>query len=205
MVLALLSIAGGLINLPEITESMHELPYLHAFGHWLEHTLGHAAHVGEFEPQVALVSTGLALGAIAVSWLLYGMRPMKEGATDPLRRILGPLFTAFNRKWWIDELYGLLIIRPYRRLAAFLADTVDWKIWHDGFHDSVLAAGFRWLARTLADPVDLGFVDRISAVLASGTGGFSRLLGRVQSGFARNYALAVFLGVVAIMSYIIFR
>jgi hypothetical protein len=57
----------------------------------------------------------------------------------------------------------------------------------------------------LADPVDLGFVDRISTVLAEGTGWFSRFLGRAQSGFVRNYALAVFFGVVAIMSYIIFR
>ena len=205
MILALLSIFGGLINLPEITGAMHDLPYLHAFGHWLEHTLGEAAHVGEFEPQVALVSTGLALGAIGLSWLLYGRRPMREGATDPLQRMLGPLFTAFNSKWWVDEFYGWLVIRPYRRLAAFLADNVDWQFWHDGFHDSFLAAGFRWLARTLAEPVDLGFVDRISAVLAEGTGWFSRFLGRAQSGFVRNYALAVFFGVVAIMSYIIFR
>jgi NADH-quinone oxidoreductase subunit L len=205
IILALLSITGGFINLPEMTEAMHGLPFVHAFGNWLEHTLGEATHAGEFELQVALISTGLALGAIALSWLLYGWKPLKAGAPDPLRRILGPIFVGMNAKWWVDELYDRLVVRPFNRLSVFLADKIDWQIWHDGFHDSTLAAGFRWLARTLADPVDLGFVDRISTVLAEGTSGFSRLLGRVQSGFARSYALAVFLGVVAIMSYIIFR
>ena len=205
MVLAALSVLGGLINLPEVFAAMHAWPILHAFQHFLEHTLGEAAHAGDFEMQVALASTGLALGAIAVSWLLYGRKPLKAGAADPLRRLLGPLFTAFNAKWWVDEFYGWLIIRPFERLSRFLADQVDWKFWHDGFHDSFLAAGFRGLARMLADPVDLGFVDRISTVLAEGTGWFSRFLGRAQTGFARSYALAVFFGVVAIMSYIIFR
>ncbi|HUF39639.1 MAG TPA: proton-conducting transporter membrane subunit, partial [Anaerolineales bacterium] len=205
IVLALLSITGGFINFPEITPAMHEWPFVHAFGHWLEHTLGHAAHIGEFELQVALTSTGLALAAIAVSWLLYGWKPLKEGAPDPLRRWIGPLFTAFNARWWVDEFYGRLIVRPFNRLSVFLAEKVDWAFWHDGFHDKFLGAGFRWLARMLADPVDLGFVDRIATVLAEGTGGLSRLLGRVQSGFVRNYVFMVFLGVVAIMSYIIFK
>jgi NADH-quinone oxidoreductase subunit L len=205
MVLAALSVFGGALNIPEITEAMHELPYLHAFGHWLEHTLGHAAHVGEFEPQVALVSTGLALFALLLAWLLYGRKPLEAGQDDPLKRFLGPIFAGMNAKWRVDEFYGWLVIRPYERLAAFLADRVDWDFWHDWFHDGVLARGFNMLARWLAEPVDLGFVDRISAVLAGGTGAFSRILSRVQSGFARNYALMVFLGVVLIMSYIIYR
>jgi NADH-quinone oxidoreductase subunit L len=204
IVLALLSVFGGALNIPEITEAMHELPYLHAFGHWLEHTLGHAAHVGEFEPQVALLSTGLALFALLLAWLLYGMRPLQEGQEDPLKRFLGPIFAGMNAKWRVDEFYGWLVIRPFNRLATFLADKVDWDFWHDGFHDNFLAKGFNWLSGWLAEGVDMGFVDRVSAVLASGTGAFSRILGRVQSGFVRNYALMVFLGVVAIMSYIIF-
>ena len=69
----------------------------------------------------------------------------------------------------------------------------------------VLAAGFNGLAHILAEPIDLGIVDNVSNWLASGTAWLSSRLGRLQSGFVRNYALMVFLGVVAIMSFIIFR
>ncbi|MFQ5615974.1 MAG: NADH-quinone oxidoreductase subunit L [Anaerolineales bacterium] len=195
VILALLSIFGGALNLPG----------LHTFANWLEHTLGHAAHAGEFQIQVAVVSTVLALIAIGVSWLLYGRKPLEADQPDPLRRILGPVFVGLNHKWWVDELYGLVVIRPYERLAAFLADKVDWQFWHDWLHDSVIASGFRGAARLLAGPIDLGFVDRVSYWLADGTSWFSRFLSRLQTGFARNYALSVFMGVVLIMGYLIFR
>ena len=205
MVLAVLSVFGGALNIPEITEAMHELPYLHAFGHWLEHSLGHAAHAGEFNPQVAITSTALALVALGIAWFFYGRKPLAAGEIDPLKKLLGPIFAGMNAKWWVDEFYGLIVIRPFQRLSAFLADKVDWDFWHDWLHDRVIAAGFRGLANGLAVNVDLGFIDRISQWLADGTSVFSRILSRVQTGFARNYALMVFLGVVAIMSYIIFR
>jgi len=196
MVLAFLSLFGGALNLPG----------LHTFAHWLEGTLGHAAHAGEFEIQVAAISTGLALLAIAIAWLFYGRKPLASTEEiDPLRRLLGPVFVGMNAKWWVDEFYGFIIIRPYTRLSAFLADKIDWDFWHDWFHDTVIAAGFRGIARLLADPIDLGFVDRVSYWLAEGTSGFSRLLSRVQSGFARNYALMVFMGVVIILGYVVLR
>jgi NADH-quinone oxidoreductase subunit L len=168
--------------------------------------MGHAAHAGAFEIQVAALSTGLALLAIAIAWFFYGRKPLAStGDIDPLRRLLGPIFVGMNAKWWVDELYGAIIIRPYNRLSVFLADKVDWDFWHDWMHDSVIVAGFRGLAHLLADPIDLGVVDRISYWLAEGTSQFSKLLSRVQSGFVRNYALMVFMGVVVILGYIVFR
>ncbi|GAB4578472.1 MAG: NADH-quinone oxidoreductase subunit L [Anaerolineales bacterium] len=196
MVLAFLSIFGGALNLPGT----------HAFGHWLEHTMGHAAHSLEFEMPIALISSGLALAAIAIAWFFYGRKPMASPEeVDPMRRLLGPIFIGMNAKWWVDEFYGWLIIRPYQRLAVFLADKVDWDFWHEWFHDSVISAGFQGLARLLADPIDLGFVDRVSYWLAEGTNNLSGLLSRVQNGFARNYALMVFMGVVVIVGYVILR
>jgi NADH-quinone oxidoreductase subunit L len=195
VVLAVLSVLGGILNLPGIA----------TLEHWLEGTLEGAAHAGEFVPFVAILSTVLALVAIAISYALYGREPMTAGQTDPLRRILGPIFNGMNAKWWVDEFYGWLVIRPYQNVAAFLADKVDWDFWHDWFHDTILASGFRGLARLLADTIDLGVVDRVSYWLADGTNLFSRLLSRLQTGFARNYALSVFLGVVLIMGYLILR
>ena len=155
---------------------------------------------------VPLISTGLALLAIFIAWFFYGRKPLASPEEiDPLRRLLGPIFVGMNAKWWVDELYGAIIIRPYHRLSVFLADKIDWDFWHEWFHDSVIAAGFRGLTQLLADPIDLGFVDRVSYWLAEGTSGFSRILSGVQNGFARNYALMVFMGVVIIIGYVIIR
>jgi len=194
MVLAALSILGGALNLPG----------LHTFTEWLEHTL-EFVHAGEFDLSVALISTGLALLAILISWLLYGRDPLKAGKPDPLKRMLGPLFTVFENKYWVDEGYKAAIIDRYNDLARFLAQTIDWNFWHDWVHDSVIARTFRGLTRFLADPIDLGFIDAIANGLADVVKRSAAGLRRLQNGFVRSYALAVLLGVVAILSYLLLK
>ena len=193
--LAALSVFGGLINLPG----------LHSFTSWLEHTLGHElAHATEFNVIVALLSTLLALGAIYLAWTLYGRNPLKEHQADPLQARLGAVFTGMQNKWLVDEFYAWLIIRPYQRLAAFLADVVDWRFLHDWVHDSLITNGFRGLARFLANPVDLGVIDGIANGLAAAATGSARVLSLFQTGFVRNYALVTFLGVVLVLGYLVF-
>lgn len=196
MVLAGLSIFGGALNLPG----------LHGLTHWLEHTLGHEfAHATEFNIIVALSSTLLALAAIYLAWRLYGRQPATDAkAQDPLQARLGGLWRGMQNKWWVDEIYEAVIIQPYRRLAAFFADTIDWRFWHDWVHDSLIGRGFRGLAHFLANPVDLGVIDGIANGLASGTHGLSKVFSYFQTGFVRNYALMVFLGVVAMLGYLVF-
>jgi NADH-quinone oxidoreductase subunit L len=109
-----------------------------------------------------------------------------------------------ENKWWVDELYGALIVRPYKRFAAFLADKVDWNFWHDWVHDSLIARGFRGLAHFLAHPVDLGVIDGIANGLAATATGLGKGLSLLQTGFVRNYALVTFLGVVIMLGYLVF-
>ncbi len=195
IILATFAVLGGALNLPGV----------HTFTHWLEHTFEtfHVhLHHGEFNIQVALVSTTLALIAIYLSWVLYGRKPLQEGDDDPLAHILGPVFIGMQNKWWIDELYELIIIGPYIQLAKFFSTTLDWDIWHDWFHDSVIAKAYKTGAKILAGPIDLGIVDGISRTLAKAVGKSSERIRKLQTGFVRNYALAVFAGVVLIISYL---
>ena len=199
MVLAGLSILGGALNLPaEIAGegASHRLTL------WLEHTI--EVHPGAFVGSVALVSTGLALFAILLSWLLYGREPLAARRPDPLRRILGPIFTVFENKYWVDQVYRVLFVDRYADLARFLADRVDTAFLHDWFHDTVLARGFTGLTHFFADPIDLGIIDGIANGLAAATKNAASSLRRVQNGFVRSYALAVLLGVVAILGYLLF-
>ncbi|MEI6288999.1 MAG: NADH-quinone oxidoreductase subunit L [Chloroflexota bacterium] len=193
MVLAALSIFGGMLNIPGV----------HTLTLWLEHTIKITSR--EFNPTVALVSTGLALLAIFASWWLYLRKPMEAGQIDPLKKMLGPLFTGMENKWYIDEAYWFLIVDRYVDLARFLAQTVDWDFWHEWFHNSVVARGFVGLTRFLADPVDLGVVDKVSKVLADAVQGSANSLRKIQNGFVRSYALSVMLGVVAILGYLLLK
>ena len=196
VVLALLSVLGGLLNLPG----------WHALGTWLEHTHEYF-HTGAFSPLVAGISTLVALAGIALGYRVYYLAPRTTAdAADQLQPALGSMFGFLRGKWFVDELYDAVIVRPFERGARSLAFALDWNLWHDGFHDSVLAAGFRTLAAFLSGPVDKTVIDR----LFDGLAGAVRILGsrnlqRVQTGYVRNYALGVVLGVVAVMGYFVSR
>ncbi|HSG25000.1 MAG TPA: NADH-quinone oxidoreductase subunit L [Anaerolineales bacterium] len=202
VVLAILSTLGGFMNWP--FESGLEP---HRFGHWLEYTLkvslGHELHIPEFSFSVAIQSTLIAVAAIFISWLVYGRKPLKSGQTDPLAKALGPIFKGMNAKWWVDELYQAVILTPYEKLAKFLSQTIDWSFWHDWFHEKGIRDNFQRLANFLANPIDMGVIDKISYLLAQGAQGSAGWLSKLQTGFVRNYALAVFTGVVVILGYLV--
>ncbi len=200
IVLAVLSLFGGALNLPG----------LHTFTSWMEHTLENV-HEGEFNLIVAATSTILALVALYLAWLLYSKRyrellkiPSKR-PDDPLRAILGPIFTGMENMWWVDELYWAVILNPYIAISRFLAEIVDWRFWHDWFHDVVIVGLFRILTRLLAVRVDLGIIDGFANGLADATKSLAAGLRRIQTGYVRNYALSVFVGVVVILGYLILR
>ncbi len=210
VILAILSVIGGFINFPSF----------HTFTTWLEHTIkvvtegaaaGEAAAVG-FNPLVAIISTILAVGAITLAGYFYLRRtremerlPLNRRSDDPLRPLLGPVFTVWENKYWVDEFYGYLVIKPYQWLSSFLADKVDGAFWHDWFHDTILVGGYNAATRLLAGPIDLGFIDAISNFVGDGFKELAAQARKIQSGFVRNYALSIFIGVIFIIGYLIIR
>jgi NADH-quinone oxidoreductase subunit L len=201
VVLAILSVVGGALNLPKI----------YTFTNWLEHSLAHL-HKGEFNLLVAIASTVLALLALGLAWLTYGPRyeemlklPKARRSDDPLRKTLGPVFVAMENKFWVDELYDVVFVKPYMSFSNFLGEIIDWRFWHDWFHNVVIGKGYRAMTHVLANPIDLGIIDGFANGLGSGAKSLSRLLSRLQTGFVRNYALLVFLGVVMILSFLVLR
>jgi NADH-quinone oxidoreductase subunit L len=208
MVLAGLSVLGGVLNLPGV----------HTLTVWLGHTIGVAAEHeaelapwlaiswGGLNPVVAIVSTGLALIAIFISWLIYGRKPLEAGQKDPLKKPLGFLFTGMENKWFVDEIYAAVILKPYTAAARFLADVIDWRFWHDWFHEKVVAGTYQFISKTVLDlRVDQQFIDAIANGLGELTKRISASLRRLQNGFVRTYALAVLFGVVAILGYLILK
>jgi NADH-quinone oxidoreductase subunit L len=211
-ILAILSLFGGFVN----------TPMWHGLADWLEHTI-HLEHpavtepeslgvFGGFNPVVAGIATALAVGGILLAYYIYRKvyerqktLPAAKRPDDPLRPVLGPVFTGMENKWWVDELYAAVIVNPYIRLSQFLGDVIDWRFWHDWFHDRFIVGGYQGMSRLLAQPIDLGFIDRTANGIAAFFKGFSGRLRLTQTGFVRNYALAVFLGVVVIVGFLILR
>jgi NADH-quinone oxidoreductase subunit L len=210
IILAFLSITGGFLNFPT----------WHTFTTWLDHTIqvvaeggaGAEAPVIGFNFVVAILSTLLALGAIVLAWYLYMRRakemeklPLNQRPDDPLRGIIGPVFTVLENKYWVDEFYGYIVVKPYQWLSKFLAEKVDWAFWHDFVHDKILVRGFNGLTRLLAGPIDLGLIDGFANFLGDGFKELAAQMRKLQSGFVRNYALSVFIGVIFIIGYLILR
>jgi NADH-quinone oxidoreductase subunit L len=108
-----------------------------------------------------------------------------------------------ENKWWVDELYQRLVIGPYVSLARWLADTVDGRFWHDWFHDVALAGSFRTAAGWLAGPFDLGVVDAAGSGLGRLTRAAASRLQRLQTGYVRNYALALLVGLLLMFGIIL--
>jgi NADH-quinone oxidoreductase subunit L len=210
IILAFLSFFGGFLNFPT----------LHGFTTWLEHAIqvateggasGEATAVG-FNFTIAILSTVVAVSAIALAWYLYMRRakdmqnlPLNRRADDPLRPMLGPVFTVLENKYWVDELYGYVVVKPYQWLSKFLAEKVDEAFWHDFFHDTILASSFNRFTRFLSGPIDLGIIDGVSNFLGDGFKELSAQMRKLQTGFVRNYALSIFIGVVFIIGYLIIR
>ena len=199
IILAAFSILGGMLN----------LPFWHTFTHWLEETLTHL-HAAEFAFWIAILSTSVAVIAILLAWFIYGRvyqkqryLPQAEAPDDPLRPVLGPLFTVLEEKYRVDELYWKVIINPYVSLSQFLADSVDWRFWHNWFHDSVITAGYNALSALMSVRIDLGIIDAAANKIAEWVMLAAEKWRRIETGYVRNYALSIFIGVVLILGYLI--
>lgn len=197
VVLAILSVAGGALNLP--FEGFHNL------GHWLEYTLHHVEAL-PLNLQVAGVSTALALIAIFISWLIYGRNPLKANQIDPLKKPLSFIFTGMENKWYVDEIYNFLFRQPFKKLGAFLADVIDWRFWHDFVHDTLIFGTYNWMAEiALNKYADQKGIDKFFNSWADVSNWISANVRKVQNGFVRSYALSVLLGVVLILGYLILK
>jgi NADH-quinone oxidoreductase subunit L len=207
MVLAALAILGGALNFPGLNSLTAWLgytiqPIVHeaAVAPWL------AISWGGFNPLLALLVLLLALIAIYLSWLIYGRKPLEAGQKDPLKQPLGAFFTGMENKWFVDEFYAAVILKPYGAISRFLADVIDGRFWHDWFHEKVIAGTYNFVSKTVLDQrVDQQFIDAIANGLGNLTRAASSRLRRLQNGFVRSYALAVLLGVVIILGYLLLK
>ncbi len=182
MILAVFALLGGFANAPFFNHPLH-----HFMGdiHGMSGVVN-AATV-EFNIGVAGISTVVAFLGLLAGWALY--RNYQIGEVEPFQRFLGPVFTLFKNKFYIDEFYNLVFIRP----VVWLADQIfnfdnKWVI--DPFVNLVAAAGRA--AADISQRFDHSVVD---TTFVEGTAVTFRSLGNwlrfTQTGRAQNYLLVV--------------
>jgi NADH-quinone oxidoreductase subunit L len=133
----------------------------------------------------------VALGGFAVSTMFYGLRKVDP---DEVRRSFAPLHRFLLHKWWFDELYARVFIRPLLwisgRVAALDQQGIDWLA------DS-LARAVEALAR-LDDWIDRTFVDALVDLLARRTYALALKLRTIQTGSIRQYVMWIAVSTVAL-------
>ena len=216
IVLAALTIFGGLLNLPYLTAAMAEANHDHAAGiflmleQWLEHSIASFELTEEgilsmpktpvyLSLLVAGISTALAVGGLILGYLVYRGRPRTYREPDRLQRT--PIW------WWaalpLNSLYMKGFVPLFNRFSVWLADKVDWAFWHDFVHDRLIRDIFITGAEFSANVLDAQGVDGLVNGAGKTTQRLARGLRLTQTGYARTYALAVLLGAVGLLVYFI--
>jgi hypothetical protein len=140
LVLAFFATVIGLIGFPELASLEHAPKFLHALPEWLAPSLTHewydsgkagaqaiAGHESD-GTTIGLMAIALVVGIAGIlgAYLLYGRGPSKTVAK--LTADDGPLhgaYVASKNKLWVDELYGVLFIKPFKIVARGLFEIAD--------------------------------------------------------------------------------
>ena len=124
LALAFFAVTFGWVGIPENflgTEGVFTNYFHQYIGATIEETLvelktaglvAHALEVLPFNLFPLATSVVVSLGGLFAGWWVYGRKSLKAGEPDPLIRPLGPLHTFLQNKWYWDELYQAVFIRP---------------------------------------------------------------------------------------------
>ena len=129
--------------------------------------------VHHLELILAGVAVGAALIGLGVAFSLYLRRPEKA---DRLAKSFGPVYTTLLNKYYLDEIYAAVIVRP----LLWISTNVLWKT------------------------ADMAGIDGAVNGIADGITAVGDLARRPQSGNTRSYAVWVVIGAIVVMAVVFF-
>jgi NADH-quinone oxidoreductase subunit L len=122
---------------------------------------------------VVLAPTVMGLAGIALAYVMYMLLP---GLPAALASALRPVYLFLLNKWYFDELYDFLFVRPALRLGRIF--------WQEG---------------------DVGVIDRFGPDgIAAASIRLARRASALQTGYVYHYAFAMLIGVVMLITWYLF-
>ncbi|MFZ2488235.1 MAG: NADH-quinone oxidoreductase subunit L [Anaerolineae bacterium] len=206
LILAVFAILLGFVGVnggfPILGQLLGDNPFHHFIG-GLAETLEIEAHTVPFSWIPVLFSLVVALGGLGLGWLIYGRAGKGWQVHDQLDPVeaamrkmgLGGLYNAMRNKFYFDELYNAIIIRPamaFSRFAAWFDRTII-----NGVVDTVGRLG-NGLAYVFAR-FDSMFIDGIVNGFGSLANRAGSMLRTVQTGQGQTYLLVALLTVLLLL------
>jgi NADH-quinone oxidoreductase subunit L len=144
VMLGVLSVVGGLINLPAFVPGPH-----HGLDHWLEPVIAPSkafltVALPHGSTEYLLIGLAVAIGVAGLAW---GMRATLARPI-PTAHDAAPergVWKLLHRKWYVDELYDEFVVSPLVRLSR----AVLWKGVDQGVIDGAGVNGSAWISRQL--------------------------------------------------------
>jgi len=164
-------------------------PFVH---HWFFHLVGSEETHEGLDLGMLAISTGVASLGVWLAWDI-GMR-RRNYVPAPLRPAATAIYRVVANKYYIDELYQAVLIRPFLATTRWLSKFDSVVV--DGMVNGAGAGGWQlsqWKAafdRAVVDRVVNGLAECVRAVGSAGR--------RLQTGLVHHYLLAVTVAVVAI-------
>jgi NADH-quinone oxidoreductase subunit L len=158
--LAVLATVGGVVQIPEVNESLHK---------FLEPTFHESRFYEELVPSGTLTVIGLLVGAaIALLgiFVAYGLWVRSPERPRALQQRFAFLHRIFVNKWYFDEAIGLLVVRPMAWFGRFASSTFE-----RAFVNGVFVGGTSGLVRlgsAAVRRVQTGYLRYYAALLLMG-------------------------------------
>lgn len=186
VILAFLSIFAGWVGIPWLSKGYSSFVYHHEVHH--------------LEPSFILmiVATLVALSGIYLAYVIYYKGTI---SAERLKYRFSSIHKLLYNKYYFDELYNAIIVKPLFKLTDFLfvrfdLGVIDWLVNAAGSFTVFLS----WFWELFDTYVVDGAVNGLGYVVR-GTGAGIR---RVQTGQLQNYAFIIFFGIVLIILLKIF-
>jgi NADH-quinone oxidoreductase subunit L len=178
IVLAILSIVGGYVGVPHLNKIGAFLEPVFArfqLGAAPGHTVAkiHEENLG-LELMLMLLSVIVALAGIYLASRIYLAKP---GLADKLALRLRVFYNLLVHKYYVDEIYNTLFVRPF----YWLSEKFFWKFF------------------------DVKIVDGTVNGTAEIFGSIASVLRRWQTGIVQNYAVTLVVGLIIILGYLLVR
>jgi NADH-quinone oxidoreductase subunit L len=130
VVLSVFAIGFGWVGVPGGFPVLgHRLPEW--FQEFVGETLLVAPELPAFNWIPLLASILVSIGGLSLGWLLY--RNVKAGQSDPLQNALGSLYRVLQNKYYFDEIYQFLFVKPSIWISDVLVSEIIDRGIIDGF------------------------------------------------------------------------